>query len=271
MAGPFPGVDPYLENLLYWRGFHTGFITFMTAALNTVLPMGFAANYEERVYVIPSERSIYPDLMVLHRPILPTAAQTGATAVVEPGAPHGILTAYPEEIHEGFIQVRSADNWEQVVAIIEVLSPANKAVGSVGREEYLQKQGEILRSEAHLLEIDLLSKGMHTVAAPLEGLRQKGEWDGLICLHRSDRRYHYEYWFNRLREPLPPILVPLTGGLPGVLLDLQEAYNQAYDVGPYRRRIDYLQEPLVPLNADDTAWADTLLKEKGLHPSDTPT
>ena len=266
MAGPFPGIDPYLENPLYWRGFHTGLITFMTAELNAVLPPGFAANYEERVYVIPPERSIYPDLMVLHRPSALAVPGSGATAVVEPGAPHGILTAYPEEIHEGFVEVRSADDWDQVIAIIELLSPANKAAGSAGREEYLQKQGEILRSEAHLLEIDLLRKGVHTVAAPLEGLRQHGQWDGLICLHRSDRPYQYEYWFSRLLESLPSIRIPLTPGLPDVLLDLQRIYDRAYDTGPYSRRVDYRQEPLFPLTGGDAAWAETLLHEKGLRP-----
>ena len=262
MAGPFPGIDPYLENPLYWRGFHTGLITFMTAELNAVLPTGFAANYEERVYVIPSERSIYPDLMVLHRPAEIPVTGSGATAIAEPGAPHGILTVYPEEVHEGFVEVRSADDWDQVVAIIEILSPANKAAGSAGREEYLQKQGEVLRSKAHLLELDLLRKGMHTVAAPLEGLRQHGEWDGLICLHRSDRPYQYEYWFSKLQEPLPSIRIPLTPGLPDVRIDMQAIYDRAYDAGPYNRRIDYSRPPLLPLPADAAAWANTILKEK---------
>ena len=266
MKSPFPGMDPYLENPLYWRGFHNGFITFMTAELNAVLPEGFAANYEERVYVIPPERSIYPDLMVLHRPSERTVSAGGVTAIVEPGAPHGILTAYPEEIREGFVEVRSADDWNQVVAIIEVLSPANKAAGSVGREEYLQKQGEVLHSEAHLLEIDLLRKGVHTIAAPLERLRQQGEWDGLICLHRSNKPYQYEYGFSRLREPLPSVRVPLTPELPDVLLDLQEIYDRAYDTGPYSRRIDYRQDPLLPLSGDEATWANALLHAKGLRP-----
>ena len=52
MPGPFPGVDPNIENPLFWRGFHIGFITFATAALNAVLPEGYATNYEERVYVV---------------------------------------------------------------------------------------------------------------------------------------------------------------------------------------------------------------------------
>lgn len=251
MSGPFPGVDPYLENPLYWRGFHNGLITFATAALNAVLPEGFAANYEERVYVISPERSLYPDILVLHSPSAPSGS--GTTAVAEPGAPHGILTVHPEEIHEGFVEVRSAEDWDQVVTIIEVLSPANKATGSAGREEYLQKQGEILRSETHLLEMDLLRKGLHTVAAPLEGLRQHGRWDGLICLHRNTHRYQYEFWFSRLREALPSVRVPLTSGTPDVLLDLQAIYTQAYNAGPYVRRIDYSADPLFPLEAEDAA------------------
>jgi len=264
VPGPFPGVDPYLENPLYWRGFHNGLITFTTAALNAVLPAGFAANYEERVYVIPPERSLYPDVLVLHRPSDLPAPGGGATAVAEPGAPHGILTAYPEEMHEGFVEVRSAEDWDQVVTIIEVLSPTNKAAGSVGREEYLQKQVEILRSETHLLEIDLLRRGMHTVAAPLEGLRRRDRWDGLICLHRSTRRYDYGFWFIRIQEPLPLVRVPLTPGVPDILLDLQPIYDRAYDAGPYLRRVSYRDDPPIPLEGDDAEWADALLREKGL-------
>ena len=260
MAGPFPGVDPYLENPLYWRGFHNGFITFFTDALNAVRPQGFAANYEERVYVVPTEHAIYPDVLVVHRsPDLPFPG-VGATAAIEPGAPHGILTAYPEEIHEGFVEVRSADDWDQVVAIIEVLSPANKAPGSVGREEYLRKQREILQSRTNLLEIDLLRKGAHTVAAPLEGLRQHGRWDGLICLHRPTDPHRYAFWLSRLREPLPPVRVPLTPETPDVLLDLQAIYDRTYDAGPYRRRLDYRTDPLIPLEPEDAAWADALLR-----------
>jgi hypothetical protein len=254
-------VDPYLENPAYWRGFHNGLITFAVAALNVILPEGFAANYEERVYVVPPERSLYPDVLVLrHPPELPSSG-TAATAVVEPGAPHGILTAYPEEVREGFVEVRAADDWDQVITIIEVLSPANKAAGSAGREEYLLKQAAILRSDTHLMEIDLLRRGMHTVAAPLEGLRQQGQWDALICLHRATSRYQYEYWFNRVREPLPPVRVPLAQGMPDVLLDLQAIYDQAYDAGPYRRRVSYRDSPPVPLNEEDAQWANALLRE----------
>jgi len=160
MPSPFPGMDPFLEDPRYWRGLHNRLIAFTEAALNASLPPGFAANAEERVYVVPPERPIYPDVMVVQR-MPDSSVQTpgGATTLLEPETSHGILTAYPEEVHEGFIEIRTGDSWEQVVTIIEFLSPANKAAGSVGREEYLRKQTEVLHSATHLMEIDLLRGG----------------------------------------------------------------------------------------------------------------
>ncbi|MGH3577865.1 MAG: DUF4058 family protein, partial [Mycobacterium sp.] len=55
-------------------------------------------------------------------------------------------------------------------AVIEVLSPANKAAGSEGRRLYLAKQRQLLESQTHLLEIDVLRQGEHTAAPPLDWL-----------------------------------------------------------------------------------------------------
>jgi hypothetical protein len=51
--------------------------------------------------------------------------------------------------------------------------------------------------------------------------------------------------------------------MPDVLLDLQAVYNQAYDAGPYQRRIDYRSAPSMPLEEADAEWTDTLLRAKG--------
>lgn len=266
MPSPFPGMDPYLEDPIFWRGFHNMMIAEITGVLNADLPPGFAANYEERVYILPTQQIVYPDVVVMQEPSErpPLAGGGGGTAVVEPGVPHGVLTAYPEEMREGFVEVRTGDEWEEVVTIIEVLSPANKTIGNVGRELYLEKQHAVLESETHLMEIDLLRRGTHTVAAPLDKLRERGTWDHLVCLHRSTQRYTYEFWMNRLREPLPEVRVPLTQGIPDVVMDLQEVFTRTYDRGPYKRRVNYRKDPPVPLEPDDTAWADALLREKGL-------
>jgi hypothetical protein len=49
-----------------------------------------------------------------------------------------------------------------------------------------------------------------------------------------------------------------------IVLDLQTVLDQTYDRGNYARKTDYRQEPEPPLRPEDAAWADTLLREKGL-------
>lgn len=151
-----------------------------------------------------------------------------------------------------------------MVTVIEFLSPANKTPGNRGREEYLQKQSELLDSETNLLEIDLLRFGAHTVAAPLQSLWEKESWDYLVCLHESWRRNAYLYWPISLRQPLPRVRVPLTQEVSAVVLNLQKVFEQAYDDGPYATRMDYRSDPPIPLTGEDAAWMDALLREKGL-------
>ena len=45
------------------------------------------------------------------------------------------------------------------MTIIELQSPSNKRSGGDGRRAYLQKRDEILSSQSHLIEIDLLRGG----------------------------------------------------------------------------------------------------------------
>jgi hypothetical protein len=77
-------MDPYLESPVQWRGFHGLLIASLTAELNQQLPPGFAANVEERVYLVRPERGLYPDIAVLQRspigansPVVPSAGSGG--------------------------------------------------------------------------------------------------------------------------------------------------------------------------------------------------
>src|SRR6516225_204282 len=58
MPGPFPGMDPYLEDPLLWRGLHLSLIFCMTEALNARLPDDYIASIDERVYVVQPEHHI---------------------------------------------------------------------------------------------------------------------------------------------------------------------------------------------------------------------
>lgn len=279
MPSPFPGIDPYLEHPVLWSGVYQGLIGNARAALNSLLPLPYIADIGERLYVIEPERSIYPDVVIVERPSPQALAVqgVGGTAVAVASDPRWVLTVQPAEMREVFIQILSVPDESRVVTVIEVLSPSNKTAGSDGRQLYLTKQRELLRSPTHLIEIDLLRQGEHTVAPPGVGVPLvgtlgghearpygEGRWDYLVSLHRGGQRGQYELWPISLRQWLPRILVPLGDGDPDIVLDLQAVFDRCYDEGAYARRFDYSRPPRIPLTGEAVEWADGLLRERGL-------
>ncbi|MBI3330112.1 MAG: DUF4058 family protein [Nitrospinae bacterium] len=262
MPSPFPGMDPYLEHPARWPGVHQRLITYIGDTLNATLPPRYVADIGERLYVVQPERNIYPDVVVVEHPPAETRAAQGGGAVASD--PPWVLTLEPVEMREVFIQILSVGDESRVVSVIEVLGPSNKTAGSDGRELYVAKQREILQSHTHLIEIDLLRHGEHTVAAPREALLRMGTCDYLLCLHRGGKRGRYEVWAITLRQRLPHIHVPLADGDPDVVVDLQAMFNRCYDEGAYARRLDYRREPPTRLEGDDATWATALLRERGL-------
>lgn len=264
MPGPFPGMDPYLENPLYWRGVHHAFISEAMAALNLILPPGFFAAIDERLYVLPPQNAIYQDITVGHFPGGHPPQHGISAAVVERDHHTIVITANPENIREGFIEIRVAGGAETPITVIEVLSPTNKSVGSLGWSEYKKKQDQLLLSDTNLLEVDLLRSGTHQVAAPIDQLQQFAAWDYLTCLHRPENRYTFECIPFKLSQSLPVVNVPIGPGRHDVQLDLQTVLERVYDTGRYRDRISYSDRPVPPLSVDDSEWANALLCEKGL-------
>jgi hypothetical protein len=268
MPSPFPGMDPYLERRARWPSVQQALITYASAALNTLLPANYVADIGERLYIVQEDRdrSVYPDLVVVQQPPTSVAVGpgSGGAAVAITGDPSWVLTVHPIEIREVFIRILPLADEGRVVTVIEILSPSNKAAGSEGRQLYLAKQREILESETHLIEIDLLRHGEHTVAPPRDQLRRRGKWDYLVSLHRGGQGRHYQIWATTVHQRLPRIEVPLADGDPDVVLDLQAVFDRCYDDGAYARRLDYRSEPPVPMAAEDAAWANDLLREKAL-------
>ena len=66
-----------------------------------------------------------------------------------------------------------------------------------------------------------------------------------------------------LRERLPAVRIPLRQSDDDVPLELQPLIERAYDYGAYDD-IDYHRDPEPPLGPEDAAWADQLLRSKGL-------
>lgn len=264
MSSPFPGMDPYLESRRFWGGVHFNIIAYIRNALQRQLRPRYFVNIEERIYVEETQRSVIPDVSVLRR----TGTRSGGVAVLEAEYdPPLVLQTEARQHIEGAVHILDRERDMRLVTVIEVLSPTNKEPNSKGRELYLRKQSEILKSDVHLVEIDLLRDGEYTLAPPLNRLREQVHqpWHYLVSISRADDPEHCLLYPRTVRERLPVIPIPLAIGEGNTPLDLQAIFNQCYEDGAYGDVIDYAQAPPPPpFNPDDEAWIDELLKSKGL-------
>ncbi len=270
MPSPFPGMDHYLENPARWPDLHQSLITYTRDALQPQIRPRYHARIGERVYVLAYPQTMYPDIVLIQRPLqepkpLYGEAATPETAEVEaPLVIPVVLTVPPAEHREPFIEVFHTAG-DEVVAVIEVLSPANKTAGE-GHRLYRSKQQAVLDSPVHLIEIDLLSTGLPTVALPEEGYSRLPPYRYLICVWRAPERYRYEMYPIELSSRLPRLRIPLREPDPDVGLDLQALFTQCYDNGGYGDLLDYREAPPVALSSEEAAWLDGLLQGKGLRP-----
>ena len=267
MPSPFPGMDPYLEDPSLWPSVHHLLISQIGTTLNKLLPPGYVAAFGERVFVAGPDRDIYPDVSVKEGVRAgETALASTSRAATAQSDPPWVIAVASDEVVESCVEVRALAENQPVVTTIEVLSPRNKTAGSEGRQLYRQKQREILASDTHLLEIDLLRSGQHTVAAPREALLRRGPYHYLVSLSRGHQRYECEVWGVPLGCRLPRIRVPLAGSDADVILDLQTALEQVYEAGALERVLDYTRPPTISLAPSDAHWAHELLESRGYRP-----
>src|SRR5436853_1147112 len=154
MPSPFPGMNPYLEQTGVWQDFHNSFVVALREGISPLISPHFFARVEEYLFIHePSAeeriRLGKPDVFVSGAG--PQASTSAATASMI-DAPRQVLVSTDFEIEKHlFLQVVDRDR-RDTVAIIEVLSPSNKA-GNVDRDVYLAKRRNILRSSTHFVEI----------------------------------------------------------------------------------------------------------------------
>jgi hypothetical protein len=265
-------MDPFLEHPAIFPGVHDSFLTYLREALQSCLPAPYFAEINERLWIDASDRPIGPDVDVLRGN--QAGQKNGGSVAIATGAEQPILITVPvEERRETYLEIRTpVDDRERVVTTIEVLSLSNKTPGQRGRTLYLQKQREILDSDSHLVEIDLLRGGTHTTAVPLEHLKRKAPpFDYHVCVHAFDQPGTFAVYTILLPQQLPAVGIPLLPGDGTVAVDLQAVFQRCYDTGPYRRRVRYEPSRLVPaLGPQQLEWACQALRQQGLLPGDAP-
>jgi Protein of unknown function (DUF4058) len=249
MPSPFPGVDPYLESQHYWPDFHARFMNYWCEALADQLPDNYEARMDERVNLVerPPEtvRRVEPDLALARRG--PSGAARAAAPGVATLEPVSIPILIVDEKPETFIEILHRPG-RTLVAILEVLSPANKDEPGYGG--YLLKRNAILRQRVHLVELDLLLSGRRM---PLAQDYPLGDYFALVA--PGARRPHCDVYAWTVRQPLPPIRIPLLAPDPPILTDLGVVFSLTYDRGRYARSIDYTAAPHPALTEEDRVWA----------------
>jgi hypothetical protein len=260
MSSPFPGMNPYLEHPELFPGLHHLLISEIARFLSPQLRPKYRVAVEVRMYETTDENSLLvgiPDVIVKSRQTVTDSTITNLAVAPSTTEPVRVTIPMPLTIREGYLEVREVGT-EALVTTIEILSPTNKRPGK-GRQLYEEKRYQVLGSRTNLVEIDFLRKG-----EPMPFIDSKIETHYRILVARGDQRPYADLYAFNLQDVIPTFSLPLRSGDTEPVIDLQALFSEVYDIYGYDLVIDYSQEPVPALSEKDAAWADTLLREKGL-------
>lgn len=259
MSSPFPGMNPYLENPDLWPGVHGRIIVAIADFLSPQLRPKYFVAIEERIYQTTSDDRLLvgiPDVVV--QSSLTANNQKYNLAVVSPEIrPKTVTVPLPEMVKERYLEVRKVET-QEVVTVIEILSPKNKRSGE-GRNAYENKRQRVLGSSTHLVEIDLLRVG-----EPMLVFGDGMQSDYRILISRSEKRPQADLYDFNLQDVIPSFILPLLSGDSEPLVDLQSLLAGIYERASYDLVINYHQNPIPLLSEANLAWLDALLRDKAL-------
>jgi hypothetical protein len=251
MLSPFPGMDPYLEHPALWPDVHNSLLAALRDSLSAQVAPRYYVALERRTYLLTPDDLVLvgrSDIAVVRRaegrPRTQRSPMTGP-AVLEVDVPMA------DEVAEVFLEVRDVATG-QCVTVVELLSPVNKLLGH-GRQTYLEKRTEILRTRTSLVEVDLLRAG-----EPMPVVGETVHSDYRILVSRGARRPRAHLFAWSLRQPIPTFELPLREGDVEPTVDLGAILHGLYDRARFDLRLDYRQPPVPPLDEDDLAWARSL-------------
>jgi hypothetical protein len=251
-------MDPYIEQSKLWVDFHNGLADEIRAHLNAkIRPTYFARMTPYTTYeVVEISQSrlqnIRPDVGVMRRDV---PASPGEPALVrEEVTAVESAVEVESEVELLSVEIHHAED-EVLVTAIEILSPVNKQPSHQAYTDYLRKRRELLRSNAHLIEIDLLRGGTRP---PLKMDVPRAPY--YIMLSRAEERPFVKVWPIPLNAKLPTVPVPLRAPDPDATLELGKVVANVYERGGYDVQIDY--DGAVPppaLLPEEKAWVQRVL------------
>jgi hypothetical protein len=246
---PFPGMNPYLEQPGLWPQVHNRLIVAIADEITPQVVPKYRVSIEERIYASFEALSLLgiADVAVTRRqePALP---KTTTAQLVEP---RRVQVPLPVDVTERFLEVRLVQT-NEVVCVLEILSPANKRAGD-GRRAYETKRQKILSSATNLVEIDLLRGGSAmAIADPPQKTYS-------ILVSASVDRPNAALYEFALADPIPSFPVPLQVNDLVPTVNLQQVLNDVYSRARFDLVIDYHQ-PLQPtLSSEELTWVKGLV------------
>lgn len=254
MPSPFPGMNPYLEHDDAWHNFHEQFPGVVVETLEPLIGPNYFLKVDEHIYIheLPEEQRRLLGRSDVFVGRTSEKDPDGAKATATLQAPRHIILPLVDKVGLSFLEIRDRRT-RRLVTVIELLSPSNKLPGS-DRDQYEVKRAEVLASQTHFVEIDLLRGGARMPFV-----------DEVACAYcvlvsRYHQRPRADVWPIALREPLPCIPIPLGRNDAEPELDLQAILHRLYDTGGYAKFI-YATEPDPPLAPEDAAWSSSLVPE----------
>lgn len=253
MPSPFPGMNPYLENPDLSTEVHHLLIGVLAETLNPQLLPKYRVSVEKRVYQTRDDHSLLvgiPDVTIGR--LQTTRSSIAAVAAMPIATPMSVMLPMPIDIKEGYLEVREVAT-KEVVAVIEVLSPANKRPGR-GFDAYISKRENVLASQTHFVEIDLLRMGS---TMPYYG--NVPVYDYHILTSRSELRPRADLYGFNLRDRIPVVSLPLQNQDLEPTIDLHALLDLVYDRAGFEMAIDYNQGPVPSINPEDWVWCQDVV------------
>ena len=250
-----------------WEGFHDAYIHDIQHVLGTALePYGYAVDNTTSLQVRERDLDLaqpsgpfYPersDLGVLYDPVDDlTDRLPAASRVVTPGT---LTLPIPDTVRldeQAFLralavrEIRQTEDFNKIVAWIELLSPSNKPGGADARD-YLNKRLTLIAAEIPLVEVDLLHKQSPVMAGVPVYRSGRGQSPNAkpYTIAVTDPRqdvssggYTQVYAFG-VDELFPDVPIPLLGEL-SYSFNFGQPFNQTFALTIHHRLVDYEQLP----------------------------
>jgi hypothetical protein len=156
--------------------------------------------------------------------------------------------------HEDYLEIHSPIDGS-LLTWIDIISPTNKTT-DVGRQAYLKTRNETRNIPSNLVEIELSLQGKPLMDYSREGLP---DWDYGVTVARATNLERMEIYTSTLEKRLPRFRLPLQRDDRDAVIDLQSQFSCVYSEANFAARINYSQEPGIPLTEDQRVRLDKVL------------